>query len=151
MCGLHDSCTDVFICLCARQPPAAGRRERGERREEKRALTELLAMRQDAEQGGGTGRVDMFLMNASLDKKTLLLLNIHSSAARCSNVLSSFILPFSLLVSSLLSSQHHMFPFKSKHGPVVAECHRPPGTSAEAPNVHFAPLTFSLAAVPFGE
>lgn len=41
---------------------------------------------------------------------------------------------------SLFSLQHHMFLFKPKHGPVVAECHRPAGSSIQPVNV--AALTF---------
>lgn len=40
------------------------------------------------------------------------------------------------------SSRHHMFLFKPKHGPVMAECHGPPGLSIEPVNVNFAPRPF---------
>lgn len=59
-----------------------------------------------------------------------------------SRLKSFFLLPLSLLcflVQAFFSFWHHMFLFKPKHGPVMAECHRPPGLSIEPVNGDFDP------------
>lgn len=138
VCGLHDSFTDVFICLCASQPAGSQRLKREAQRHiadhKDKMLNRAGCRYVDRKDGREADKQHE-------QRKTCLLVS--------SVLLKPLLSPFSFFVCvcffflSFFSFLHHMLLFKPKHGsdagPVMAECHRPPGLTIEPVNGDFDP------------